>query len=108
MYRFPNQSTSEFEFFLSSLEDLLSIILCSKSQFTIILDDFNPRLSEWWSKDNATLHATQIDFLTTTYGFKVLISDTTHILLQPLPCIDLILTDQTNYLTDWYTFLFTS
>ena len=37
VYRSPSQSTSEFEYFLSGLEDLLSNILCSKSQFTIIL-----------------------------------------------------------------------
>ena len=57
-YRSTSQSTSEFESFLSGLEDLLSNILCSKSQFTIILVDFNPRSPEWWSKDIATLHGT--------------------------------------------------
>ena len=36
VYRSPNQSTSEFESFLSGLEDLLSNALCSKSQFTVV------------------------------------------------------------------------
>ena len=39
VYRFPSQSTSEFEYFLSDLEDLLSNTLCPKSQFTVILGD---------------------------------------------------------------------
>ena len=90
VYRFPSQSYSEFESFLSGLEDLLSNELCSKSQFTIILGDFNARSSEWWSEDIATLHGTQIDSLTKTCGFKQLISDRTHILPQSSSCIELI------------------
>ena len=90
----------EFEFFLSGLRDLLSNILCSKFQFTIILGDLNVRLPEWWSKDNATLQATQIDSLTTLYGFKQFICGPAHILPQSLPCIDLILTGQPNYVID--------
>ena len=36
----------------------------------------------------------------TTHGFKKLISDATHILLQSMSCIDLIFTDQPNYIID--------
>ena len=36
----------------------------------------------------------------TTHGFKQLIFDTTHILPQSSSCIDLIFTDQPNYVTD--------
>ena len=49
--------------FLSGLEDFLSNVLCSKSQFTIILVDFNARSLAWWSEDSATLHALQIKYL---------------------------------------------
>ena len=58
VYRSPSQSTSEFESFLSVLEDLLNNILCSKSKFTIILGDLNARSPECWSKDITTLHHT--------------------------------------------------
>ena len=88
MYRSPSQITSEFDSFLSGLEDLRSYILCSKSQFTIILGDFNVISPEWWSEDILTLHGTKIDSLTTTHGFKQLISDLTHILPQSLSCPD--------------------
>ena len=70
VHRSPSQSTSEFESFFSGLEDLLSNILCSKSQFTIILGDVNARSPEWWSEDIATLHGTQIGSVTTTHGLS--------------------------------------
>ena len=80
----PSQTTSEFKSFLSGLEDLLSNTRCSKSQ----------------SKGITTSHGTQIDSLTTTHGFKEIISDPTHILPQLSSCIDLIFTDQYNYVID--------
>ena len=104
MYRSPSQSTSEFESFLSGLEDLLSNSLCSKSQFTVVLGDLNARSPAWWSEDITTLNGTQIDSLTTMHGFKQIISDPTHI----SPCIDLIFTDQPNYVIAWHTSFFTS
>ena len=67
--RSPSQSTSEFESFLSGLEDLLSNALCSKSQFTVVLGDLNARSPAWWSEDITTLHGTQIDSLTTLHDF---------------------------------------
>ena len=45
MYRSPSQSSIEFESFLSGFEDMLSSVLFSKSQFTVILGDFNARSS---------------------------------------------------------------
>ena len=52
VYRSPSQSTSEFESFLSGLEVFLSNALCSKSQFNVVLGDFNA----WWPEDITTLH----------------------------------------------------
>ena len=45
MYRSPSQSSIEFESFLSGLDDVLSSVLFSKSQFTVILGDLNARSS---------------------------------------------------------------
>ena len=103
MYRSPNQSSREFESFLSGFEDILSSVLFSKSQFTVFLGDFNVRSLTWWSNDITNLNDTLIDSLTTTYGFKQLISDATHILPASMSCIDLIFTDQPNYVIDWGT-----
>ena len=85
---------------LFCLMELLGNTLCSKSEFTVILGDFNARSPAWWSKDIATLNGTQIDSLTAAYGFKQIISDPTHILPQPSSYIDLIFTDQPNYVID--------
>ena len=85
---------------MSGLEDLLSDALCSKSQFTVVLGDLNARSPAWWSEDITTLHGTQIDSLTTMHGFKQIISDPTHILPHSSSCIDLIFTDQPNYVID--------
>ena len=100
MYRCPSQSSIEFESFLSGFEDMLSSVRFSKSQFTVILDDFNARSSTWWSNDITNINGTLIDSLTTTHDFKQLISDATHILPQSTSCIDLIFTDQPNYVID--------
>ena len=91
------------ESFLSGFEDMLSSILFSKSQITVILGDFNARSSTWWSNDITNLDGTLIDSLTTTYGFKQLIFHATHILPQSLSCIDLLFTDQSNYVVDCST-----
>ena len=100
-YRSPMQSSTEFESFLSGFEDMLSsVFFFAKSQFTVILGDFNARSSTWWSNDIININGTLIDSLTTIHGFKQLISDATHILPQSTSCIDLIFTDQPNYIID--------
>ena len=100
MYRSPSQSSIEFESFLSGFEDMLSSVLFSKSQFTVILGDFNARWLSWWSNDNTNPNGILIDSLTTTHGYKQLISDATHTLPQSLSFIDLIFSDQPNYVID--------
>ena len=69
-YRSPSQSSIEFESFLYGFEDMLSSILFSKSQLTVILGDFNARSSKWWSNDITNPNGTLINSLTTTHGFK--------------------------------------
>ena len=93
----------EFESFLSDFEDMLSSGLFSKSQFTVIFDGLNARSLVWWSNDITNLNGTLIDSLIATHDFKQLISDATHILPESMPCIDLIFTDQLNYVIDCVT-----
>ena len=58
MYRSSRQSSTEFESFLFGFEGMLSSILFSKSQFTVILGDFNATLSAWRSNDITNLNGT--------------------------------------------------
>ena len=78
---------------------MLSSILFAKSQFTVMLYVFNAR-SSWWSNDITNPNCTLTDSLTATHGFKQLFSNAAHILPRSLPFIDLIFTDQPNYLID--------
>ena len=61
-------------------------------------------MPERQSRGPRTLQDTEIDSIT-THGFKQLISDPTHILRQSLSwsCINLIFTDQPNYIIDCST-----
>ena len=56
-----------------------------------------------WSNYITNPNGTLIDSLTTAHSFKQLIFDATHILSQSSSCIDLIFTDQPNYVTDCVT-----
>ena len=58
MYMSPSQSSIEFESFLSDFEGMLSSVLFSKSQFTVILGDFNAKSFTWWSNDITNLNGT--------------------------------------------------
>ena len=51
-----------------------------------------------WSGDSTTIESTRLDFLVLIHGFHQLISELTHIILpNSLSCIDLIFTDQPNF-----------
>ena len=75
-----SQSCSEFEDFLFNIEKLINQIKQLKPSFTVILDDFNARSSDWWPDDITTPEGTHINSLISVYGFDQLISDPTHIL----------------------------
>ena len=72
---------------------MLSDINSSNPHFSIIPGDFNARSNNWWQGDTQTSEGSQIDYLTTSYGFQQLISEPTHILNNSSSCIDLIFTD---------------
>ena len=71
-----------------------------KSSFTVILGGFNARSQAWYWDDITSYEGSNIDSLTTTYGFHQLISDITHLLPYSSSCIDLIFTDQPNQPVD--------
>ena len=100
VYRSPSQNIFEFENFLSKFEKVLSDTTFCNSLFTIILGDFNARSSVWWTRDKTTIEGTQLESLTSVYGFHQLISQPTHLLPQTSSCIDLIFTDQPNLIVD--------
>ena len=68
--------------------------------FLLILCDFNVRSNMWWVGDTQISEGSQIDSLTTSYGFRELISEPTHILKNSSSCIDLVFTDQPSLIIE--------
>ena len=96
LYHSLSQNQSEFEHFLSSLENLLGNIRNQDTAFTIILGDFNARSKSWWVHNITNNEGTQTESISSLCGFSQVISEPTHILKNSSSCIDLILTDQPN------------
>ena len=96
LYRSPSQNQSEFEHFLLSLENLLCNIRSKDPAFTNLLGDFNARSKSWWVHDITNNEGTQIQSISSMYGFSQLISEPTHILQNSSSCIDPIFTNKTN------------
>ena len=92
-YWSPNQSSTEFDEFLSNFDKLLNHIKQFRPSFTIILGDFNARSKSWWPKDVTSHEDTCIESLTTMHGLQQLTSYPTHLLLNSSSCVDLIFTD---------------
>ena len=97
LYRSPSQNQSEFEHFLLSLENLLCNIRSKDPAFKILLGDFNSRSKSWWVHDITNNEGTQIESISSLYGFFQLISEPTHILQNSSSCIDFIFTSELNH-----------
>ena len=74
LYRSPSQNQGKFEHFLLSLENLLGNIRNQDPAFTILLGDFNARSKSWWVQDITNKEGTQIESVSSLYGFSQLIS----------------------------------
>ena len=96
IYRLPSQSSEEFDTFLSNFKVLLDYIASDNPFVSIIIDDFNARSNNWCSSDKTTYEGKNLESLTSQCGFKLVISDPTHILVSSSSCIYLIFTSQSN------------
>ena len=61
LYRSPSQSHNCFQTFLKEFEKLLSSITKKRTDFTLIVGDFNARSTAWWSGDITTTDGTYIE-----------------------------------------------
>ena len=93
--RFQNQD--EFEHFLLSVENLLGNVRNQDPAFTILIGDLINSMSEsCWVHNITNSKGTQIQSISSPYGFSHLILEPTHILQDSSCCIDLIFTGQPN------------
>ena len=72
----------------------------SNSHFLLLVGDFNAKSSNWSSGDATTAEGSQLDYFTSLYCMKQLITEPTHILESSASCIDLIFTNQPNIVMD--------
>ena len=94
IYRSPSLNNSEFDSFLRSVERLLSDIKKIRPFLSVIMGDFNARMSCWWSEDINTSEGLKLLSLTSANGVSQLINEPTHLQTSNSSCIDLIFTDQ--------------
>ena len=90
MYRSPSQTQDEFEEFCIDLNLLLSNANDVNATLSVITDDFNTKLSRWWSLDKDNVEEHEINFLTSAWGYSQLINKPTHVTKESSSCIDLI------------------
>ena len=65
-----------------------------------MIGDFNAKSSNWSSNNTTTAEGAQLDYLTSLYGMKQVITEPTHILENSSSCIDLIFSNQPNLIMD--------
>lgn len=95
LYRSPSKTSAEFNSFQCNFDEILSNVKELKSNFLVILGDFNAR--SWWSHDNPTNEGVQTESLISTYHLHQLVSHLFHLLSSSCSCIDLFFTDHQIY-----------
>ena len=96
LYRSPNQSQDDFESFINDLEHNLDSVMVNNTFLTVILGDFNAKLSLWCNNDITTYEGSKIDGVTSQFGLHQIIKEPTHFIGDSSSCIDLIFTTQPN------------
>ena len=67
---------------------------------TVILGDFNAKLSLWYNNNITTDEGSKSDGLTFQYGLQQIIKESTHFICSFSSCVDLIFTTQSNLLME--------
>ena len=101
LYRSPSQIFDEFDSFITDLEKMVLDVSRNDPYFILITGDFNAKSSNWSSNDTTTAEGAQLDYLTSLYGIKQVITKPTHVLESSARCIDLIFTTQPKIVMDF-------
>ena len=68
---------------------------------TIVLGDFNAKLSLWYNNNITTYGSSKVDGVTSQFGLEKIIKEPTHIIGDSSWCIDLIFTNQPNFVMEY-------
>ena len=63
---------------------------------TVVLGDFNAKLSQWHDEDSSTSEGISVESIMSQFGLHQIINEPTHILENSFSCIGLIFTSQPN------------
>ena len=101
LYTSPNQSANEFENFLDKLNLTMESITQGNLFLTVAIGDFNVRPSKWWTDDKTTREGLKIENnLLSQFSLSQVFNKPTHISRNFKFCINLLLTNQQNLITD--------
>ena len=100
LYRSPSQASDEFDSFLANLEKIVVNISRSNPHFLLLIGDFNAKCSNWSTNDTTTAEGAQLDYFTSLYDMKQVITEPTRILECSASCEDLLFTNQPNIVMD--------
>ena len=100
IYHSLSQTSDDFNSFTTNLEKLVINISSTNPHFILMIGDFKAKLCNWSSNDTTAAEGAQLDYLTSLYGMKQVITEPTHILENSSSCIDLIFSNRPNLITD--------
>ena len=95
-----SQTSDEVDSFITNLDKMVDDTSRSNPHFVLIIGNLNAKSSNWSSSDITTAESAQLNYLTSLYGRKQVITEPTHILESSASCIDLIFTNQPNIVMD--------
>ena len=89
--RTASESSNEYDTLLLNFQQLITYLNSIKPDMLLVAGDLNIRSSSWWSDDIDTIEGTITD------GLYQIIDEPTHILPSFASFIDLIFTNQPNF-----------
>ena len=84
----PSQTYDEFDLFITNLEKIVFNTSRSNPHFLMIIGDFNAKFRNWSSNDTTTAKSAQVDYFTSLYGMKQVLTEPTNLLDSSASCID--------------------
>ena len=100
LYGSPSQTSDNFNSFTTNLEKPVANISSSNPHFILMIGNLMPSQVIWSSNETTIAEGAQLDYLTSLYGMKQVITEPTHILENSSSCTELIFSYQPNLIMD--------
>ena len=90
----------DFENYASKMDELVSKIEAEDPYCTLLTGDFNAHLNDWWDGDEDDTYGIRTNQFFCENGFTQLVNQPTYITGTGKTCIDLVATDQPNFIME--------